>query len=98
MQNKLVLAVVALTCTPLESTANNRAQPSERIAQFVVDTLDLTSLPAAFRLKKAKGKKTFADYGFVAQSLGETDVILTPTPRTSPLQTTVIPSVASTLF
>ncbi len=33
---------------------------------FVVEKLDLASLPSTFRPKKEKGKKTFADYRFTA--------------------------------
>src|SRR6202011_3552796 len=38
--------------------------------------LDLTSLPSAFRPKKEKGKKTFADYGFTARTVNENEAVI----------------------
>ena len=77
MKNKLLLALVALSCARLVLAGNDAAYPSEKLAQFVVDRLDVTSLPSAFRPKKERGKKTFADYGFTTQSVGEGDATLT---------------------
>ena len=42
----------------------------------MVEKLDLTSLPSAFRPKKEKGKKTFADYGFTPQRMDENEAII----------------------
>lgn len=71
MKTKLLFAVVALSSTPLVVAGNEAAYPKENVAAFVVEKLDLTSLPSAFRPKKEKGKKTFADYGFTAQTVNE---------------------------
>jgi hypothetical protein len=46
------------------------------VAAFVAEKLDLTSLPSAFRPKKEKGKKTFADYGFTAQTVNENEAVI----------------------
>ena len=37
--------------------------PKEKMAEFVVEKLDVTTLPSAIRPKREKGKKTFGDYG-----------------------------------
>lgn len=42
----------------------------------MVEKLDVTSLPSAIRAKKEKTKKTFADYGFMAQRVDEQEAIL----------------------
>ena len=42
----------------------------------MVEKLDVTSLPSAIRPKKEKAKKTFADYGFMAQRVDEHEAIL----------------------
>jgi len=50
--------------------------PKNKVAAFVVETIDLTSLSPAFRPKKEKGKKTLADYGFTAQTVNENEAVI----------------------
>ncbi len=76
MNTKLVLALAALSCAPLVAAGNEAAYPKEKIASFVVEKMDLSSLPSAFRPKKEKGKKTLADYGFTAQRMDENEAII----------------------
>jgi hypothetical protein len=76
MNTKLVLALAALSCAPLVVAGNEAAYPKEKVAAFVIEKLDLTSLPSAFRPKKEKGKKTFADYGFTAQKVDENEAMI----------------------
>src|SRR4029077_1247522 len=76
MKTKVLLAVVALSYAPLVVAGDEAAYPKEKVAAFVIDKLDLTSLPSALRPKKEKGKKTFADYGFTAQRADESEAVL----------------------
>jgi hypothetical protein len=76
MNTKFVLALAALSYAPLVVAGNEAAYPKEKVAAFVVEKLDLTSLPSAFRPKKEKGKKTFADYGFTAQTVNENEAVI----------------------
>jgi hypothetical protein len=76
MKTKLLLLVVALSYAPLVVAGDEAAYPKENVAAFVVEKLDLTSLPPAFRPKKEKGKKTFADYGFTAQTVNENEAVI----------------------
>jgi hypothetical protein len=76
MKTKVLLAVVALSYAPFVVAGNEVAYPREKVAAFVVEKLDLTSLPSAFRPKKEKGKKTVADYGFTAQKVDENEVMI----------------------
>jgi hypothetical protein len=64
---KVMLAVATLSCAPLGMAGNKPAYANDKVAEFVVQKLDVTSLPSAIRPKKEKGKKTFADYGFTTQ-------------------------------
>src|SRR6266478_5720276 len=73
MNAKIALALAALSYVPLAVAGNEAAYPKEKVAAFVVEKLDLTSLPSAFRPKKEKGKKTLADYGFTAQRMDENE-------------------------
>jgi hypothetical protein len=57
--------------------ANEKAgYPTEKVMAFVVDKLDLASLPSVFRPKKEKGKNTFTDYGYTAQTAEEKEVFM----------------------
>jgi hypothetical protein len=76
MKTKVLLAVVALSYAPLVVAGNEAAYPKENIAAFVIEKLDLTSLPSEFRPKKEKGKKTLADYGFTAQRTDENEATI----------------------
>ena len=76
MKIKVVLALAALSYAPLTVAGDKDVYPTERVAEFIVEKLDVTSLPAALRPKKEKGKKTFADYGFTAQGVGENEAVM----------------------
>jgi hypothetical protein len=76
MKSKVLLAVVALSYSPLVVARNEAAYPKEEVAAFVVEKLDLSSLPSAFRPKKEKGKKTLEDYGFTAPRIDENEAII----------------------
>lgn len=76
MKTKVVLALAALSYAPLTIAGDKAAYPTEKVAQFIVEKLDITSLPAAIRPKKEKGKKTFADYGFTTQQVDEREATI----------------------
>jgi hypothetical protein len=76
IRTKVLLTSAALSCAPLAAANNNTAYPGEKVAEFVVAKPDLNSLPPAFRPRKDKGKKTFADYGFKAQTVNESEAIV----------------------
>ena len=76
MKVTTMFAVAALPYAPLALAGNKAACPNEKVVQFVVEKLDVTSLPSAIRPKKEKAKKTSADYGFTARSLDEHEAIL----------------------
>jgi hypothetical protein len=76
MKAKVLLTFVALSFSPLMVVGNEATYPKEKVAAFVVEKLDLTSLPSPFRPKKEKGKKTLADYGFSAQRVDENEAII----------------------
>jgi hypothetical protein len=76
MKTMVVLALAALSYAPLTMAGDKVVYPTEKVAEYIVETLDITSLPAAIRPKKEKGKKTFADYGFTAQEVDEGKAII----------------------
>lgn len=76
MKLKAMLAVAVLSYAPVGLAGNKADYPKDNVAKFVVEKLDVTSLPSAIRPKKEKGKKTFADYGFATESVGETEAMI----------------------
>jgi hypothetical protein len=72
---KLFCGVMALACVPAAVGGNNVPYPKEKVAEFVVEKLDVTTLPLAIRPKPEKGKKTFGEYGYVTRELDDRDVL-----------------------
>ena len=68
-RSKLILAAAMLGYVPWATAGEKVSYPTRRVANFVVDNLDVTSLPSVFRAMKEKGKKTFAEYGYTTQNL-----------------------------
>lgn len=77
MKIKVMFAIAALACAPLAVAGGNAAAyPREKVAAFIVENLDVTSLPSSIRPTKEKGKKTLADYGYTARKVAENEAII----------------------
>jgi len=76
MKIKTMFAVASLAHAPLAVAGGNVEYPREKVAAFIVEKLDLTSLPLEYRPKLEKGKKTLADYGFTTQRMDENEAII----------------------
>jgi hypothetical protein len=77
---KLFCGVLALACVPVALAKNNAAIPSEKLAEFVVEKLDVTTLPPSIRPKPEKKKKTFSDYGYATRRVEEKEALVEATP------------------
>ena len=75
---KLLYGAVVLAFAPFVVAGNDAVYPTEKVAAFVFEKVDVTSLPSAIRPKPLKGKKTFSDYGYTARELGEKNALLEP--------------------
>jgi hypothetical protein len=73
---KMMLGIMMLACVPVAVAETHYVYPNEKLAEFVVEKLDVTSFPSAIRPKLAKGKKTFGDYGYVAQTIGDKEAVI----------------------
>ena len=76
MKTKVLLAVLFLSYVPLGVAGNKAEYPNEKVAEFVINKLDVTSLPSGFWSKKVRGKKTFADYGFTAKTPNDNEAVI----------------------
>jgi hypothetical protein len=75
---KLLYGAIVLACAPLLLVGNDALYPAGKIAAFVFEKVDVTTLPSAIRSKAVKNKKTFSDYGYVARELDEKKALLDP--------------------
>jgi cytochrome c oxidase subunit 2 len=73
---KLLYGAIVLAFAPLLFAGNGALYPSEKIAAFVFEKVDVTTLPSAIRPKVVKSKKTFGDYGYVAREVDERKALL----------------------
>src|SRR5258706_10895132 len=73
---KAISGVFLLVCMPLGMAKSDNAYPKEKVAEFVVEKLDVTSIPSAIRPKREKGKKTFGDYGYVTRKLDDKEALV----------------------
>ena len=63
---KYFASALLLVCASTAFAGAGAGYPKEHVAEFVVEKLDVTSLPDPLQPRHEKGKKTFRDYGFVA--------------------------------
>jgi len=73
---KLMSGIFLLMCMPLAVAKSNEAYPKEKVAEFVVGKLDVTSIPSTIGPKREKGKRTFGDYGYVTSKLDENQALI----------------------
>lgn len=78
MNNKMKFTLVAIVLANSTFAVAREDAPyaNAKSAQFVVEKLEVTSLPSGYRPEKEKGKKTLADYGYGAQKLEEREAFL----------------------
>jgi hypothetical protein len=95
---KPLYGAIVLACTPLIIAGNDAVYPTEKIAAFVFEKVDVTSLPSAIRPKLEKGKKTFGDYGYVARELDEKKALLDPPQGASQISIEVLEAQKSGLY
>lgn len=73
---KIMSGVFLLMCVPLAAAKGEKAYPKEKVAEFVVEKLDITSIPPVIRPKRNKEKKTFGDYGYVTRKVDDNEALV----------------------
>ena len=95
---KLFCGVLALACVPVALARNNAAVPSEKVAEFVVEKLDITTLPSSIRPKPEKKKKTFSDYGYVTRRVEEKEALVEATTGGAQINIRILEQKASEIY
>jgi hypothetical protein len=95
---KLLYGAIVLACAPLLLVGSNAVYATEKIASFVIEKVDVTTLPSALRPKREKGKKTFGDYRYVARGLDEKKALLDPPQGASQISIEVLEAQKSGIY
>lgn len=73
---KVMLGVMLLACVPMAVAESHYAYPTEKLAEFVVEKLEVASIPSAIRPKLARGKTTLGDYGYITQRVDDKEALV----------------------
>jgi hypothetical protein len=95
---KVLCGLIVLTCVSLALARNNAAYPMQKVAEFLVEKLDVTTLPPEIQPKPEKGKKTFEDYGYVTRKLDANEVLLEAPNRGSQIAIRVLEQTAHGIY
>jgi len=87
---KVMSGVFLLICVPLAVAKGDAAYPKEKIAEFVVEKLDVTSIPAAIAPKHEKSKKTFGDYGYITRKVDDNEAVVEAPQGQSKLEISIL--------
>ncbi len=95
---KLICGVMALACVPVALAGNNVSYPKENVAEFVVEKLDVTTLPPTIRPKPEKNKKTFGDYSYVTRQLDDKEGLVEAAPGGSQINIRILEQKLSGIY
>ena len=73
---KIICGVLALATASVAMANKTPSIPKDEVTKYVVENLDVTTLPSGLRPKLDHEKKTFRDYGFLVSSLEESKAIV----------------------
>lgn len=89
---------MALACAPVALAGNGAAIPKEKVAGYVAEKLDVTTLPSPIRPKPDKRKKTFGDYGYMTKLVDEEQILAEPTPGGMQINITILELKGSEIY
>ena len=95
---KLLCGLMALACVPVALAKNRAELPKEKIAEFVAEKLDVTTLPASIRPKPEKKKKTFGDYGYMTRLVDERQIHAEAKPGGAQINIKILEQKASEIY
>jgi hypothetical protein len=76
---KMLCGMIALATASVAVANNSASYPKGEVTKFVVEKLDVTTLPSGIRPKRDHNKKTFSDYGYMTSSLDENRAVVATT-------------------
>jgi hypothetical protein len=73
---KIICGMLALATASVAMANKPPSIAKEEVTKYLVENLDVTTLPAGLRPKRDHEKKTFRDYGFVVSSIEESKAVV----------------------
>jgi hypothetical protein len=73
-KRNLILAFLLFTVSCIAGPVSK--YPKEKLAQFVIENLDVTSFPSSIGPRMSPGKTFFQDYGFVPRIVKDSEALL----------------------
>jgi hypothetical protein len=72
---KIMAGTMILACVPVAVAKANTVYPEGKLAEFVIEKMDVASFPSAIRPKLPKGEKTLGDHGYVTQKIDDREAV-----------------------
>ena len=95
---KVLCGILALACVSAAEARNNAPLPKEDVTGFVAEKLDVTTLPSSIRPKNKASKKTFSDYGYVAQQADGKQSLVEATPGGAEISIRILEQNTSVIY
>jgi hypothetical protein len=73
---KMLCGMIFLVTASVALANNTASYPKDKVTKYVVENLDVTTLPSGLRPKRDRDKKTFSDYGYVTSSLDDNQAVM----------------------
>jgi hypothetical protein len=94
---KSLCGMIALAAASVALANSTASFPKDKVTEYVVEKLDVTTLPTGLRPKRDHGKKTFSDYGYVTSSLDDNQVVVA-TPAGTQINIKVLEQKSSQIY
>jgi hypothetical protein len=94
---KMLCGMIVLATASVALANNTASFPKDKVTKYVVEKLDVTTLPSGIRPKADHGKKTFSDYAYVTSSLNENQAVVT-TPTGTKINITILEQKSSEIY
>jgi hypothetical protein len=95
---KVLCGILALACVSTAQAGNNAPFPKDDVTGFLAAKLDVTTLPTSIRPKPQASKKTFSDYGYVAQQADGKQNLVEATPNGAQISITILEQNTSAIY
>ena len=94
---KILCGMIALASASVAVANNTASYPKDKVTKYVVENLDVTTLPSGIRPKRDHDKKTFSDYGYVTSSLDENQAVVS-TPAGAQINIKILEQKSSEIY
>ena len=94
---KTLCGMIALATASVALANNTASLPKDKVTKYVVEKLDVTTLPSGLRPKRDHDKRTFSDYGYVTSSLDDNQAVVA-TPAGTQIEIKILEQKSSEIY